>query len=430
MFDPSDIARLTDADRDQIAADFVAKYGISEATAARAVHLVLTLSASLPAAQAGAEYEKAVTRAFTDGEAWAAEFTTALFAQALPGYRATHQAALADGRDPAAALAHEHGLGTAAVAEILAILTGQTPPTPTPSPAPAETMASSGRSFTADVTSRSGRVTVTVDPAATVPTATVRTTDTTGPAADAAARATVALDGDRLTVRVPDTEHQSFTQVTTNRNSDVTVSQYIGVVTGSITGLVINGDGTMLTNSASSPIEVHVTLPPRSAFRLTSHNASLRVNGRLDSLRVRTHNGDTHTDGAIGTVKVDSTNGSVHLTGPVGTLRARTHNGTISSLGTVERAEIETQNGSCHLPAVTETLRAQSHNGPLTIDAYSGTDGRLTTHNGRITLTATGSATGRITASTHNGAITLRGVDNRPGLRVRTNTHRGTVRTT
>ncbi|MGW6557582.1 DUF4097 family beta strand repeat-containing protein [Streptomyces hydrogenans] len=427
MFDPSDIARLTDADRDQLAADFVAKYGISEATAARAVHLVLTLSASLPAEQVGAEYEKAVTRAFTDGEAWATEFTTALLAQALPGYRATHQAALADGRDPAAALAHEHGLDAAAIAEILALLTSQT--APAPSTAPAQTAASGGRPFTADVTSRSGRVTVTVDPTATVPTATVRTTNTTGPAADAAARATVVLDGDRLTVRVPDTEQQSFTQVTTSRNGDVRVSQYIGVVTGSITGLIINGDGTTVTNTASNPIEVHITLPPRSAFRLTSRNASLHVNGRLDSLRVHTDNGDTHTDGAIGTVKVDSGNGSVYLTSPVGTLRIRTHHGRISSLGAVERAEIETQNGSCNLAAVTETLRAESHNGPITIDAYSGTHAQLTTHNGPIALTATGSPTGRITASTHNGAITLRGVDSRPGLRVRTNTHRGTVRT-
>src|SRR4051812_35507342 len=48
-----------------------------------------------------------------------------------------------------------------------------------------------------------GVVRVTVDPAATIARAEVRTDDTTGPAADAVAKSRISQDGNRLTIVVP-----------------------------------------------------------------------------------------------------------------------------------------------------------------------------------------------------------------------------------
>ncbi|MHB6912812.1 DUF4097 family beta strand repeat-containing protein [Streptomyces sp. DB-54] len=236
---------------------------------------------------------------------------------------------------------------------------------------------------------------MTVDPTATLPGATVRTNDKTGPSADAVARSTVRLDGDRLIVRVPDLEGaDGVTQVFTSRGGRTTVFQNFGTVTGSVTGVrIVNGNmvvGDFNGGVTSSPIEVLVTLPAGSGVKVDSHNAHLEVNGPLAALRMDTHNG--------------------HVTA-----------------GVVGRAKINGHNGNYTFDAIQESVDIDSHNGHTTIGSYNGSDARVITHNGSLNLAVTPRATRRIEARTHNGSITLRGVRGRQDLDVRTSTHNGSV---
>ncbi|MFE9360330.1 hypothetical protein ACFYPB_40535 [Streptomyces olivaceoviridis] len=396
MFDKSKLASLTHGDRDQLIRDFMTEYGVSEPTAAMATSLFFTIASAMSEDQAEQEFQRAVMQSVAQGESWATEFIQAMFDKRLPGFRVTYQRALTTGQDPAVALVREHGLPAAAVAEVVAVLNSNSSPAAQPTGERTQQEAPAARPYLADVTCPSGTVKVTVDPTVTTPSATVRTDDKTGPSADAVVRSTVSLDGDRLIVRVPETEGiGGVTQVITSRSGRTTVFQSAGTVYGSVTGLRIDANGNMTVGDfsggvASSPIEVLVTLPAGSGVKVDSHNAHLEVEGPLAVLRMDTHNG--------------------HVTA-----------------GVVGRAKIDGHNGAYTFDAIQESVDIDSHNGHTTIGTYSGSDARVTTHNGTLNLSVTPRATGRIEARTHNGSIHLRGVRGRQDLDVRTSTHNGSV---
>lgn len=400
MFSKDQLASLTGADRDELIRDFMTEYGVSEPTAAMATNLFITIASALPEDQAQEEFQRAVTQMVaqgTQGESWAQEFIQAMFNKQLPGFRATYQRAITAGQDPAAHLVREHAMPAAAAAELVILLKSETG-VATTRPADEQNRhgAPTGRPYLADVTCPSGVVKVTVDPRATVPTATVRTDDKTGPSADAVRRSTVSLNGDRLTVIVPEMEGTGgVTQIINNSRGRTTVFQSAGVVYGNVTGVTIDGNGNMTIAGvsggvASSPIEVLVTLPAGSGVNVKSHNAHLEVDGPLAALRMDTHNGHVRA-------------------------------------GVVGRAKIDGHNGNYTFEAIQESVDIDSHNGHTMIGSYSGSDARVITHNGTLNLAATPRATGGIVARTHNGSVTLRGVRGRPDLDVRTSTHNGSV---
>ncbi|MFJ7242662.1 DUF4097 family beta strand repeat-containing protein [Streptomyces olivaceus] len=396
MFSKDQIASLTGADRDNAIRDLMTKYGVSEPTAAMATSLFITIASALPEDQAQEEFQRAVTQMATQGEPWAQEFIQATFNEQLRGLRATYQRALTTGQDPAARLMREHGLPAAAAAELVTLLKNETGVATTkPADERNRQEPPTGRPYLADITCPSGTVKVTVDPRAPLPTATVRTDDKTGPAADAVRRSTVSLNGDRLTVTVPETGGTGGVTQIINSRGRTTVFQSAGVVYGNITGMTIDGNGNMTVGGfsggiASSPIEVLVTLPAASGVTVKSHNAHLEVDGPLAALRMDTHNGHVRA-------------------------------------GVVGRAKIDGHNGNYAFEAIQDSVDIDSHNGHTTIGSYSGSNARVTTHNGTLNLAATPRATGPITARTHNGQITLRGVRGRQDLDVRTSTHNGSV---
>ncbi|BBG20687.1 hypothetical protein RVR_P167 (plasmid) [Actinacidiphila reveromycinica] len=250
----------------------------------------------------------------------------------------------------------------------------------------------------ATITLPMGKVNVTVDPAATIARAVVRTADATGPAADAVRDSRVSQDGNRLTVTVPEMPGGGFNQVVTNVSGRTTVFQssrsisFGQTVTGVsiVNGRVINGGISGGGMTAVSPIEVLVTLPAGSGVQMRGYNADLTVTGPLAALDLDTHNG---------------------------TLRA----------GIVGRLKVHGHNGTNEVDAVTEWVDVETHNGNTYIGAYSGGAAKFTGHNGNVELSATPIASGRIEARSHNGSIRLRGVSGRAHLDVVTHTHNGHI---
>ncbi|MFF9854247.1 DUF4097 family beta strand repeat-containing protein [Streptomyces litmocidini] len=381
----------------ELVRDFITEYSVSGPTAQVATTVFLTIASSMPEEQASSEFQRAVQQSLAQSESWAAEFVQGMLAKTTGPYRETYQRALTAGQDPAAELVRTHQLPAPAAAEVVTLLSAEVTPA---APHPEEREQTrhqepAGRPYLADIASPSGTIKVTVDPAVSAPTATVRTDDTTGPSADATARATVRLDGDRLIVRVPDIEGTGGITQVIRSGGRTTVYQSFGTVTGSVTGMRIDGNGTMYIGEASgtvasSPIEVLVTLPAGSGVKVDSHDAHL------------------------------------HVTGPLAALRVASHNGNVTA-GVVSQVKIRGFNGTYAFDAVQGSLDIDSHNGHTTIGTYSGSDARLSTHNGSVNLAASPQARGRITARTHNGSITLRGVRGRQDFDVRTNTSRGSV---
>ncbi|MER0443218.1 hypothetical protein ABR738_01260 [Streptomyces sp. Edi4] len=372
------------------------EYGVSEPTAAMATNLFITIASAMPEDQAQEEFQQAVTQMVAQGESWAQEFVQAMFSKRLPGFRATYQRAIAVGQDPAAQLVREHAMPAVAAADVVTLLKSETDvATSKPASEKGRQEAPAGRPYLADVTCPSGTVKVTVDATATVPSAKVRTDDKTGPSADAVRRSTVSLDGDRLTVRVPEIEGVDGVTQIINTGGSTRIYQSAGVVYGSVTGVTIDGNGNMTIGGvsggvASSPIEVLVTLPIGSGVKVESRNAHLEVDGPLAALRMDTHNGHVRA-GVVGRVKIDG------------------------------------HNGKYAFEAIQESVDIDSHNGHTTIGSYSGNDARVITHNGTLNLAATPQAAGQIVARTHNGSVTLRGVRGRQDLDVQTSTHNGSV---
>ncbi|MFM9815646.1 hypothetical protein ACKI16_45130 [Streptomyces scabiei] len=240
-----------------------------------------------------------------------------------------------------------------------------------------------------------GIVRVTVDPAATIARAEVRTDDTTGPAADAVAKSRISQDGNRLTIVVPEVEGAGggMTQTVITRGGRTTVTQTIGTVYGSMTGVtIINGQ--IITGGGngvvSSGVEVLVTLPAGSGVQMKSRNADLEVTGLLAALDLDTHNGS---------------------------LRA----------GVIGRVQVRGHNGDNEIDAVQEWADIETHNGTTYIGSYGGGAARLITHNGNVELSAAPAASGRIEARAHNGNVRLRGVSHRPELDVVAKTRNGHV---
>ncbi len=391
---------VTDDMRDELIRDFMNEFGVSEPTATMATGIFFTLASSMPEAQAEPEFQRAVMQSVAQGESWATEFVQAMFNKRLPGYRSTYQRAITTGQDPAAELVREHALPAEAAAEVITLLKAEKPDTTKPA---GHQETPTARPHLADIRCPDGTVTVTVDPTATVASATVRTDDTTGPSADAARKATVTLNGDVLTVVVPKVETGVINNVNVRGGSVYQNISYVGPGT-TVTGLTIDGNGNMTfgditvdgrtvrgsTRVGPSPIEVHVTLPPGSGVKMQSYNAHLTVNGILAALDLTTHNGN---------------------------LRA----------GIVGRVKVRGYNGNNTIEAVQEWADLETYNGDNEIASYGGGAAQLVTYNGDIRLTASRAASGRIEARTYNGDIHLRGVADRSELDVTTKTRNGHV---
>jgi hypothetical protein len=219
---------------------------------------------------------------------------------------------------------------------------------------------------------------------------TLRTADTSGPAADAVNAARITENGQAVAVEVPEIPGNVMMQsVRGNR-----VTQSMGTVYGSVTGVtivngrVISGGGASAMTTIS-PIEAVVALPANSSLAVVSTSADAVVDGEVDRMEFRSTSGDLQVDGAR-TVNASTTSGDV----------------------TVWR--------------VAEQMVARSVSGDIAVDLYSGSKAELNTTSGDVKVHATLKASGVLRANTVSGDVTVSGGRD---LRVSAHSVSGDVRT-
>lgn len=216
----------------------------------------------------------------------------------------------------------------------------------------------------------------------------LRTDDTTGPAADAVARARSTQDGQAFGIEVPDMPGDVVVQ---SRHGNRIV-QNVGTVYGSVTGMtIVNGriiSGGTSTMPTISPIEAAVCLPPHSSLAVVSQSADARVFGNLDRMEFRSVSGDLDADG-------------------------------------VQELRANTTSGDIRAGRVTGQVSAQSVSGDIDINLYDGGGATLGTTSGDINVRATDRASGHVSANSVSGDVHLSGARH---LRVSARTVSGRVR--
>lgn len=237
--------------------------------------------------------------------------------------------------------------------------------------------------LTAEVISHIGQITVRVDRAAKHATATVRTTDTEGPAADAVREATLEERGGTLRVRVPQIDGGIHNQVNIGGNS-ISFNGGVGTVIsgGDIyvagrrivsNGRVVAQQGTVIGGSGSGSVTVLLTLPPSSSLRVTTTSADLEILGGLKALDVHSVSGDVQAQ-------------DVH-----------------DLIGQNTSGDIEVER-------VTGFVSINTISGDTEIGAYGGGGFRANSVSGDILVSATPDASGEVTVNTVSGDINTRGV--------------------
>ncbi|OPG10359.1 hypothetical protein B1R27_03180 [Streptomyces sp. GKU 895] len=235
-----------------------------------------------------------------------------------------------------------------------------------------------------DLTMNTGGIRVVVDPALKQAQVVLKTEATSGPSADAIRDTAVRLNGQNLSIRVPDLAggFGGSTTIRTGRNT-VTFSgggvQIVGgnvYVSGHGGGKVfVNGREVTATGPAGeavTPITAELHLPAKSVMLIRTHSADTVVRGTLARLEY---------DGTSGTLAADR----------VGDLDA-----TITS-------------GSVIVCEVTGPIDVNLTSGNLNIGAYSGHDARLTLTSGNVQMAATAQATGRLSVNATSGYARITG---------------------
>jgi hypothetical protein len=235
------------------------------------------------------------------------------------------------------------------------------------------------------LTMNAGAIRVVVDPMLKQAQVVLKTEATSGPSADAIRDTAVSLNGQNLTVRVPDVAGGTggSTTISVGGNT-MTFSGGSGVqIVGGNVHISGHGGGKVFINGrevtptgptgdAVTPITAEVRLPARSEALISTHTAQTIVTGDLARLEY---------DGASGALTAER----------VGDLDA-----TVTS-------------GSVIVGDVTGSLDVNLTSGNLGIGAYSGHDARLNLTSGNVRMAATSQATGRLTVSATSGCARITG---------------------
>ncbi|MEV7140182.1 DUF4097 family beta strand repeat-containing protein [Streptomyces tauricus] len=236
-----------------------------------------------------------------------------------------------------------------------------------------------------DLTMNAGSIRVVVDPELKQARVTLKTEATSGPSADAICDTAVRLNGQNLTVRVPDvaggmggsnTIRMGGSNMTFSGGSGVQIINGNVHVSGHGGGKVfVNGREVTATGPAGdavTPIRATVHMPAKSVLLLATHSADTVITGPLARLEY---------DGTSGTLTAER----------VGDLDARL------------------TSGSVIVGDVSGPLDVNLTSGNLTVGAYSGHAARLNLTSGNVRMAATAQATGRLTVSATSGCARITG---------------------
>lgn len=254
----------------------------------------------------------------------------------------------------------------------------------------------------AHLLNHAGTITVRATPRCTRATITIRTPEHTGPAADAIRTATLRQDGHTLLVRVLG---QAGTTIVNGSQRGVTIIQNAGIVTGTLTGLRVDGDtitagdihingtravagDTLLAQPA--PITIEALLPEHSSVTARTNSADINVDGPMMDTTLASDSGDLWVGQGFNTY-------------------AKTKSGAIV-LGRTAVAEAETRSGDITIRSACGTNLVSSRSGDIKAHAIDECSITADSRSGDITVTATPAAIAS-------------------GLTVRTSTTSGRVRT-
>lgn len=235
-----------------------------------------------------------------------------------------------------------------------------------------------------DLTMNTGSIRVVVDPALKHAQVALKTEATSGPSADAIRDTAIRLNGQNLSVRVPD--------VAGGMSGSTTISTGNGTVTFSGGGVQIVGGNVYISGHRGGKVFVdgrEVTATGPAGEAVTPITAELRLPAKSVML-IRTHSADTVVKGTLARLEYDGTSGTL-AADRVGDLDA-----TITS-------------GSVIVGEVTGPIDVNLTSGNLNIGAYSGHDARLTLTSGNVQMAATARATGRLSVNATSGYARITG---------------------
>ncbi|MFI7534010.1 DUF4097 family beta strand repeat-containing protein [Streptosporangium sp. NPDC049376] len=197
-----------------------------------------------------------------------------------------------------------------------------------------------------------------------------------GSAARAIADATLTTRGSAVRLNLP----------ASGRDTVTVISRHT-VVTGTVTGLVIDGAGTVILGDGA-------VVAGRGDVR-----ATIRL-PRGSNLRVKTRSARVLTCGSLGIVVFDSVSGTLDVA-EAHALSATTKSGDVRASKT-DTASVQTVSGNIRMGLTTVAVLGTT-SGDISIRDFGGS-ARLTTVSGDITVTAT--LPGRLCATSTSGSIT------------------------
>lgn len=161
-----------------------------------------------------------------------------------------------------------------------------------------------------------------------------------------------------------------------------------GIVNGKVVVIKVKRlDGSKSWNSSGG--EATLQVPHNSKLELITTNASVKVTGKTDGVKVKSSNGSVNLANILAPVEVNTSNGGVRCTDVIGTAR------------------IDTSNGSVDIRGANMILDCKSNNAGITCtgDLAPG-DHKVISSNGQITLMLPRDIVLSIDASTSNSRVT------------------------
>jgi hypothetical protein len=180
--------------------------------------------------------------------------------------------------------------------------------------------------------------------------------------------------------------------------------------------LIIKIDKPILTFNKSIDISFTATVPNQTNLELTTHNGAIKIENINGQLNCTTHNGKVTAKQVSGSSTLQTHNGSVICEEISGDAQLKTHNGSIKAYYRKDAPaicdiSIVTHNGRIEIstpPNLSAKIEVSTHNGSIHTDLPITIIGKINKHN----LTGTiGTGEGKLHLETHNGSITIKGMD-------------------
>ncbi|MDQ0904149.1 hypothetical protein QFZ22_000134 [Streptomyces canus] len=256
---------------------------------------------------------------------------------------------------------------------------------------------------------------------------TIRTNDETGDSADAVRDADLRWDARGALIAHVQGKGGGISGGTTIISGGGTsVVQSFGTVHGSVTGMVIDGDMTMVGGNVY--VNGRRITPGQGSTTIITGSSPIEITAVVpegSSLTARTQSADVTADGTYTAVSASTQSGTVRAPGQTERFTAGTQSGDIN----VENSPniiAKTQSGDIRLGR-TDVVEASTMSGDVTIRDFGGT-AQLNSMSGDIRVHAT--AGGDITAKTMSGDVNVTATEQagNDDLDVRANSMTGDVR--